>query len=71
MTESSSNPAMLDVIALDSGALAWDKQDGLLPAVVQDAETYRVLMLGYMNAEGCCESPTARPAPTPGGTSRT
>ncbi len=32
-------------------ALAWDKQDGLLPAVVQDAETRRVLMLGYMNQE--------------------
>jgi phosphoribosyl-AMP cyclohydrolase / phosphoribosyl-ATP pyrophosphohydrolase len=29
--------------------LAWDKQDGLLPAVVQDAETLRVLMLGYMD----------------------
>ena len=32
-------------------ALAWDKQQGLLPAVVQDARTRRVLMLGYMNAE--------------------
>ena len=30
-------------------ALAWDKQDGLLPAIVQDAETLRVLMLGYMD----------------------
>jgi phosphoribosyl-ATP pyrophosphohydrolase/phosphoribosyl-AMP cyclohydrolase len=30
-------------------ALAWDKQDGLLPAVVQDAATHRVLMLGYMD----------------------
>ncbi|MCF7220798.1 bifunctional phosphoribosyl-AMP cyclohydrolase/phosphoribosyl-ATP diphosphatase HisIE [Marilutibacter chinensis] len=29
--------------------LAWDKQGGLLPAVVQDAETLRVLMLGYMD----------------------
>jgi phosphoribosyl-ATP pyrophosphohydrolase/phosphoribosyl-AMP cyclohydrolase len=29
--------------------LAWDKQDGLLPAVVQDATTLRVLMLGYMD----------------------
>lgn len=33
------------------GQLAWDKQDGLLPAVVQDADTLRVLMLGYMNRE--------------------
>lgn len=31
------------------GALAWDKQDGLLPAVIQDADTRRVLMLGYMD----------------------
>lgn len=29
--------------------LAWDKQDGLLPAVVQDADSLRVLMLGYMD----------------------
>ena len=30
-------------------ALAWDKQSGLLPAIVQDADTLRVLMLGYMD----------------------
>ena len=30
-------------------ALAWDKQNGLLPAIVQDAATLRVLMLGYMD----------------------
>lgn len=35
--------------ALDVDALAWDKQGGLLPAVVQDATTLRVLMLGYMD----------------------
>lgn len=29
--------------------LAWDKQGGLLPAIVQDADTFRVLMLGYMD----------------------
>ncbi len=29
--------------------LTWDKQDGLLPAIVQDARNHRVLMLGYMN----------------------
>lgn len=32
-------------------ALDWNKGDGLLPAVVQDAHTGKVLMLGYMNAE--------------------
>ena len=36
---------------IDIEALAWDKQDGLLPAIVQDADTLRVLMLGYMNRE--------------------
>lgn len=30
-------------------ALAWGKMDGLLPAVVQDADTHQVLMLGYMD----------------------
>ena len=30
-------------------ALAWDKQGGLLPAIVQDADNLRVLMLGYMD----------------------
>ncbi|WP_411832210.1 bifunctional phosphoribosyl-AMP cyclohydrolase/phosphoribosyl-ATP diphosphatase HisIE [Pseudoxanthomonas mexicana] len=36
---------------LDADALAWDKQGGLLPAVVQDADTLRVLMLGYMDRQ--------------------
>ena len=31
--------------------LAWEKQGGLLPAVVQDVLNGRVLMLGYMNKE--------------------
>jgi len=34
---------------LEVEALAWEKQDGLLPAVVQDADTLRILMLGYMD----------------------
>ncbi|HUX73944.1 MAG TPA: bifunctional phosphoribosyl-AMP cyclohydrolase/phosphoribosyl-ATP diphosphatase HisIE [Steroidobacteraceae bacterium] len=29
--------------------LAWDKTDGLLPAIVQHADSGAVLMLGYMN----------------------
>jgi len=36
--------------------LAWDKQDGLLPAIVQDARNLRVLMLGYMNRESLAET---------------
>lgn len=31
--------------------LDFDKGGGLLPAIIQDATTGRVLMLGYMNAE--------------------
>ncbi len=31
--------------------LSWEKMRGLLPAIVQDAETGAVLMLGYMNQE--------------------
>jgi len=31
--------------------LDWQKGDGLLPAIVQDANDCRVLMLGYMNAD--------------------
>ena len=33
------------------GNLDWEKGDGLLPVIVQDAVNLRVLMLGYMNAE--------------------
>lgn len=39
----------MSTTTLDIEALAWDKQDGLLPAIVQDAATLRVLMLGYMD----------------------
>jgi phosphoribosyl-ATP pyrophosphohydrolase/phosphoribosyl-AMP cyclohydrolase len=35
----------------DVGRLDWDKGGGLLPAIVQDAASGRVLMLGYMNRE--------------------
>jgi phosphoribosyl-AMP cyclohydrolase len=34
-----------------SEVLDFDKQDGLIAAVVQDAKTRRVLMVGYMNRE--------------------
>jgi len=39
------------IIDIEIDALAWDKQDGLLPAIVQDADNQRVLMLGYMSRE--------------------
>ena len=39
-----SGPPVVDAEALD-----WDKGSGLLPAIVQDADSLRVLMLGYMD----------------------
>lgn len=32
-------------------ALDFDKMDGLIPAIIQDARTKNVLMLGFMNSE--------------------
>jgi len=43
--------AELTIVNCTLDQLAWDKQDGLLPAIVQDATTLRVLMLGYMDRE--------------------
>jgi len=31
--------------------LDWKKSEGLIPAIIQHAETSEVLMLGYMNKE--------------------
>ncbi|WP_394130013.1 bifunctional phosphoribosyl-AMP cyclohydrolase/phosphoribosyl-ATP diphosphatase HisIE [Shewanella maritima] len=38
-------------VTLDPSKLDWQKQDGLLPAVIQHHLTGKVLMLGYMNPE--------------------
>lgn len=40
----------------DIAGLDWAKGGGLIPAVVQDAATAQVLMLGYMNAEALTET---------------
>lgn len=40
----------------DADTLAWEKMDGLLPAVVQDAADGRVLMVAYMNPEALAHS---------------
>ncbi len=37
--------------AADIASLAWDKMDGLLPAIAQDPRSGRVLMLAYMDQE--------------------
>ncbi len=39
-------------------ALEWEKMNGLLPAIVQDAGTGAVLMLGYMNREALAATET-------------
>lgn len=36
--------------------LDWDKGDGLLPAIVQNATTAQILMLGYMNKESLAKT---------------
>ncbi|HVC02392.1 MAG TPA: bifunctional phosphoribosyl-AMP cyclohydrolase/phosphoribosyl-ATP diphosphatase HisIE [Steroidobacteraceae bacterium] len=36
--------------------LQWEKVDGLLPVIVQDADSGAVLMLGYMNREALAET---------------
>jgi phosphoribosyl-ATP pyrophosphohydrolase/phosphoribosyl-AMP cyclohydrolase len=40
----------------DLSALDWQKMDGLLPAIVQDAATLQPLMLAYMNREALAAS---------------
>lgn len=35
--------------SLNIDSLDWDKGNGLVPAIIQDADDGRVLMLGYMN----------------------
>ncbi len=36
---------------MDISTLDFDKSNGLIPCIVQDAKTHMVLMLGYMNKE--------------------
>jgi phosphoribosyl-ATP pyrophosphohydrolase/phosphoribosyl-AMP cyclohydrolase len=40
-------------------AVDWDKDNGLVPAIVQDASTGAVLMLGYMNREALAATEAA------------
>jgi phosphoribosyl-ATP pyrophosphohydrolase/phosphoribosyl-AMP cyclohydrolase len=42
--------------ARDIQAVDWDKTDGLVPAIVQDAVDGRVLMQGWMNPEALANS---------------
>ncbi|NRA45266.1 MAG: bifunctional phosphoribosyl-AMP cyclohydrolase/phosphoribosyl-ATP diphosphatase HisIE [Oligoflexales bacterium] len=40
------NQAIADIQSLD-----WEKQKGLMPAIIQDANNLKILMLGYMSPE--------------------
>ena len=41
---------------LNTSLINWKKVDGLLPVIVQHAQTSQVLMLGYMNAEALAKT---------------
>lgn len=47
-------PALATMI--DPDTLDWGKTGGLIPAIIQDAASGRVLMLGYMNREALSAS---------------
>lgn len=53
---------MAEPIAFDAGAVDWTKQDGLVPAVVQDATTLRVLMVGWMDRDALAHTLATRQA---------
>ena len=40
-------------ISVDQLSIDFEKSGGLVPAIIQDADTRQVLMLGYMNREAC------------------
>jgi phosphoribosyl-ATP pyrophosphohydrolase/phosphoribosyl-AMP cyclohydrolase len=58
VNDSTVNESILASSAAERGwdGLAWDKQGGLLPAIVQDADSRRVLMLGYMSREALAKT---------------
>jgi phosphoribosyl-AMP cyclohydrolase / phosphoribosyl-ATP pyrophosphohydrolase len=41
----------LDLSSFNANSIDWKKNDGLVPTIIQDAFSLRVLMLGYVNAE--------------------
>jgi phosphoribosyl-ATP pyrophosphohydrolase/phosphoribosyl-AMP cyclohydrolase len=40
----------------DLSTLDWQKMSGIIPAIIQDADNGKVLMLGYMNPEALSET---------------
>lgn len=41
---------------LDASQLAWEKVNGLMPAIVQNAQSGKVLMMGYMNQDALAKT---------------
>jgi phosphoribosyl-AMP cyclohydrolase len=52
----------LDSAAMDRSEPDFEKTGGLIPAIVQDADTGEVLMMAYMNAEAFAETLKTRTA---------
>lgn len=46
----------IELSAPDDAALDWDKVGGLMPVVIQDASSLRVLMLGYMDRDALAKT---------------
>lgn len=53
---------MSEPLSFDADAVDWAKQGGLVPAVVQDATTLRVLMLGWMDRDALAHTLSTRQA---------
>jgi len=51
---------MMAAMEFDSSGLAWDKNAGLIPTVIQDAADGAVLMLGYMNRDALAQTLTSK-----------
>ena len=41
---------------IEISTMDWNKGEGIIPAIIQDAKTEQVLMLGYMNAESLTQT---------------
>jgi phosphoribosyl-ATP pyrophosphohydrolase/phosphoribosyl-AMP cyclohydrolase len=44
------------ITSSNSNTLAWEKMDNLLPAIVQDALSGKVLMQGYMDQDALAKT---------------
>jgi phosphoribosyl-ATP pyrophosphohydrolase/phosphoribosyl-AMP cyclohydrolase len=53
---------VVDPVVFDAAPIDWDKQQGLVAAVVQDADTLRVLMVGWMDREALASTLATRRA---------